>query len=157
MRFGRVNDVRKFFNLALKARILGNCVLPDLVGIGSKIDVVVRGVVEHAGAFVVEVDDNGFVIIFEECLVGADDFSVLKKTRADAGTQENKAFDAFCGQEGVAEDLLGFLTDAVNPSGALHEANNRPGQVVVHDDGAVLQILALAQDIGADENAQLIA
>ena len=65
----------------------------------------------------------------------------------DAGTQENKAFDAFCGQEGVAEDLLGFLTDAVTPSGTLHEANNRPGQVVVYDDRTVLQILAFAQDI----------
>ena len=74
--------------------------------------------------------------------------------RGHAGIDQS--FYAFCGEEGVTQNLLGFLTDSVNPSGALYEANNRPRQIVVHDDGAVLQILALTQDIGADEDAQLL-
>ena len=50
-----------------------------------------------------------------------------------------------------------LLADAVDAAGALDQANDRPGQVVVDDDRAVLQVLALAQHVGGDQHAQFVA
>ena len=51
---------------------------------------------------------------------------------------------------------FGLLADAVDAAGALDQADDRPGQVVVDDDGAVLQVLALAEHVGGDQHAQLL-
>ena len=40
--------------------------------------------------------------------------------------------------------LLGLLADAVHAARPLDQADDRPRQVVVDDDGAVLQVLAFA-------------
>jgi hypothetical protein len=48
------------------------------------------------------------------------------------------------------------LPNAVYAAGALDEPDNRPGQIEVDDDGAVLEVLPLAEDVRRDEDAQLI-
>ena len=43
----------------------------------------------------------------------------------------------------MAENLLCLLPDAVDAARTLDETDNGPGQVVIHDDMGVLEILAL--------------
>ena len=66
------------------------------------------------------------------------------------------SLDAVGRQERVAEDLLGLLADAVDAAGSLDEPDDGPGQVVVDDDRAVLEVLAFAEDVGGDQDAQFL-
>ena len=66
------------------------------------------------------------------------------------------AFHAVGGQEGVAEDLVRFLPDAVYSAGPLDQADDGPGEVVVDDDGAVLEVLAFAEDVGGHQHADFL-
>ena len=47
-----------------------------------------------------------------------------------------------------------LLPDAVDATGPLDQADDRPRQVVVDDDGAVLKVLAFAEHIGGHQNPQ---
>ena len=115
------------------------------------------GIVEDAGFFGEEVADEGVVLlVLEKGFVGADDLGVFVQALADARAQADEALDAIGGQEGVAEDLLGLLPDAVHAARALDEADDGPRQVEVHDDGGVLKVLAFAEDIGGDKDAEFI-
>ena len=96
------------------------------------------------------------LLILEEGLVGADDLGVLAEAVPDAVAEVDDALNAVGGQEGVAENLFGLLPDAVDAASALDESDDGPGQIVVDDDGAVLEVLALAEDVGCDEDAQLL-
>ena len=58
------------------------------------------------------------------------------------------------GQEGIAQNVVRLLPDAVHAAGSLNQADNGPRQVVIHDDGAVLKVLPFAQDVGGDEDAE---
>ncbi len=52
----------------------------------------------------------------------------------------------------VCEDGLAIQrSEAVHPADALHDAHRVPRQVVVHDGGGVLQVHALARDVGRDQ------
>ena len=95
-------------------------------------------------------------LILKEGLVRADDFGVLLQALPHARAQADDALDAIGRQEGVAEDGVGLLADAVHAAGALDQADDGPGQIVVDDDGAVLEVLAFAEDIGGDEHAQFV-
>ena len=92
----------------------------------------------------------------KEGFIGADHFGILVKSCPYAGAQPDQPFDSLGGEEGVAEDVLRLLANAVDAAGALDEADDGPGQVVVDDDGAVLKVLAFAEHIGGDEDAQLL-
>ncbi|SHV95877.1 Uncharacterised protein [Mycobacteroides abscessus subsp. abscessus] len=59
-------------------------------------------------------------------------------------------------EKGIQQDSLGLLANAVDTAGTLDESDDRPRQVVVHDDVSVLQVLALAEDICRDKDPQLI-
>ena len=138
-------------------RVAVGGVLPDLVGVGGEIDFGVGVAVEDAGLLVVEIEEFlPLALVLEEGFIGADDLSVLVQALADARAQANDALDAIGGQERVAEDLLGLLADAIHAARALDQADDGPRQIVVDDDGAVLQVLAFAQDIGGDQHAQLV-
>ena len=56
----------------------------------------------------------------------------------------------------MAENLLRLLPYAVNAARTLDEPDDGPGQVVVDDDVAVLEVLALAEHVGGDEDAKLL-
>ena len=73
-------------------------------------------------------------VAFEEALVRADDLAVLSQPLHHAFAQVDDALDAVFGQEGVAADDLGSLADAVDAPRPLRQADDSPGQVVVHDD-----------------------
>ena len=45
-------------------------------------------------------------------------------------------------KEGVGENLCGLLTDTIHATGALDQTDDGPRQVEVHDDGAILEVLA---------------
>ena len=55
----------------------------------------------------------------------------------------------------MAEYLLGRLADTVNTAGPLDEPDDGPGKIVVHHDGAVLEVLAFAQHVGRHQDPQL--
>ena len=59
-------------------------------------------------------------------------------------------------QERVAEDRVGLLADAVDAAGPLNQADDRPGEIVVDDDRAVLEVLAFAEDVGGQHDAQFV-
>ena len=99
---------------------------------------------------------GALVFVLEERLVRANHFGVLLQTLADSGAKADEPFHALGGEERIAEDFVGFLADAIYPPGALDEADDGPGQVVVHDDGAVLQILAFAEHVRGDQDANLL-
>ena len=96
----------------------------------------------------VDVDDGLVVVAFKEGLVGADDFGVFIQAAAYFGTEGDDGFKSVGGEKAVAEDFGGLLADAVDAAGALDETDDRPREVVVDDDGAVLEVLAFAEDVG---------
>ena len=96
------------------------------------------------------------LLILEESFIRADDFRVLVQPLAHAGAETDETLDAVGGQKRVAEDFLRFLPDAVHAARALDQTDNGPGQIEVHDDGGVLEVLSFAQDIGGDENAEFL-
>ena len=153
-----VDDVGEGRDLALERRIVVDGVLPDLVGVGGQVDVAVGVAVEDARLLVVEIDQDPIVaVVFEERLVGADHLGVLAQAGADAAAQADDALDAVGREEGVGEDLLGPLADPVDAAHPLDEPDDRPGQIVVDDDAGVLEVLALGEDVGGQEDAQLVA
>ena len=60
------------------------------------------------------------------------------------------------GQEGIAENLFRFLADAIHAARALDEADDGPGQIEIHDDGGILEVLAFAEDVGGDQHAEFL-
>ena len=70
--------------------------------------------------------------------------------------QVQQRFQFRFGEEVVNADFGVRTADAVDAAIALHEADRVPGQVVVDDDAAVLEVLALRENVGADENVDLL-
>ncbi len=66
--------------------------------------------------------------------------------------QVEQRFEFRLGEHVVDADLGVWAADAVDAAVALDEADRVPGQVVVDDDAAVLEILALGQNVSADED-----
>ena len=96
------------------------------------------------------------MLVFKERLVGAHHLGVFLQALLNAGAQADQALDTFGRQEGVAANLFGFLADAVNATGTLDEANDGPGQVEVDHHAAVLQVLSLGQNVGANQDANFV-
>ena len=153
---GGVDDGGHLFDRFLEGGVAVGGVVPDLIGVGGEIDLGVVVAVEDTGLFVVEVVNGAGVFVLEKGFIGADDLGILIKSCANAGAQPDQTFDALGRQERVAEDVLRLLANAVDAAGALDEADDGPGQVVVDDDGTVLEVLAFAEYVGGDEHAQLL-
>ena len=94
------------------------------------------------------------LFVLEKSFIGADDLGVFAQALADPRAQPDKPFDAICRHKGVTKNLLGFLADTVHAARALDEADDGPGQIEVHHDGGVLEVLAFAEDIGGDQHAE---
>ena len=60
------------------------------------------------------------------------------------------------GEHIVDHDRLVGTADAINAAVSLHEADRVPRQVVVDGDPAVLEVLALGQHVGADQDVDLV-
>ena len=56
----------------------------------------------------------------------------------------------------MAQNLLRLLPDAVHPTCPLNDSDDGPGQVVVHDNMAVLKVLTLAQHVSGDKDAKFV-
>ena len=84
--FCGIDDGRQVFDFLFEGWVGRDCVFPDLVGIGGKVDVGFVGAVEDAGFFVVEVENGSLVFVFEECFVRADHFGIVAKAQSRAGT-----------------------------------------------------------------------
>ena len=157
MRLGGIDHVGQGRNDLLQLGVAVDGVLPDLVGVGSQVHLGVLVAVQDAGLLGEQVADDLVVpVVLKEGLIGADDFGVLLQALADAGAQADDPFNAVGRQEGVAEDLLGLLADAVHAAGALDKPDDRPGQIVIDDDGAVLEVLAFAEHVGGDQDAKFV-
>jgi len=61
------------------------------------------------------------------------------------------------GEEVVNADFGVRAADAVDAPVALNQANRIPGQIVVDDEAAVLEVLAFRENVRADENVDLLA
>ena len=104
----------------------------------------------------IQVEHRLLVVVFEERLVGPDHLGVLVETNPHAGPQPQQALDPLGRQKGIAQDVARPLADAVDAARALNQADDRPRQIVVHHDGAVLQILSFAEHVGGQQHAQLV-
>ena len=98
----------------------------------------------------------GHRLVLEKGFIGTHNLGVLGQALADAGAKPDEALDAFGGQERVAEDRVGALADAVHSAGALNQPDDRPGQVEVHNNGTILKVLALAEDVGRQNDAEFV-
>ena len=154
---GRIDDRRKPRDRLQQRRVRVDRILPYLIRVGSEIDLRIRLTVQNAGVLVVEINKFlALALVFEECFVGSDDFGVFLEPLANARSQLDQALHSVSRQEGVAEDFLGGLADAIDTSRTLDESDNRPGQIVVHKDRAILKVLALAEHVGCDQDAQFV-
>jgi hypothetical protein len=151
MGLGGIDDGWQVRNGFLQRGVAINRVLPDLVSVGGKVDFAVLIAVKNPGAFIVKIENRrGVVVAFKKCLVGSDDFGILGEPLPYAIADADDALDAVGRKEGVAENLTGLLANTVNATRALDEANDCPGQIEVHDYRTILEVLALAEDVGGD-------
>ena len=105
----------------------------------------------------IEIDHNLIVpVVFKEMLIRADNFRVFLQAPPDPHSKPNDSLHTIGREKGIAEYLFGFLADAVHAARALDQPDNGPGQVEVHDNGAVLEVLAFAQHVRGDEDAQFV-
>src|SRR6267378_2381267 len=87
-------------------------------------------------------------VVFEKRLVRANHFCILGKPLANARAKTDDPLDALSRKKRITKYLLGPLSDAVHAAGTLHQSNDCPWQVIVHNNETVLQVLAFAEDIG---------
>lgn len=57
----------------------------------------------------------------------------------------------------MAEDSIRTLADTIHAPRPLDEPDDRPGQVVIDDDCAILKVLAFRKYIGGNEHAEFVA
>lgn len=100
--FCGIDDGRQVFDFLFERWVGRDCVFPDLVGVGGKVDFGFVVAVEDAVFFVVEVENGSLVFVFEECFVRADYFGIVAEARTDAGAKLEEMFHFVCGQEGIA-------------------------------------------------------
>ena len=131
-------------------------VLPDLVGIGGEVHLALVRDIQGVRPLVVQVQQRADpLLLLEESLVGPDHLGVLPQPREHAAAQADDPLHPLRGQEAVDQDPLGALSNAVNAARPLDQPDDRPGQVVVHYDVAVLQVLPLREHIGRHQYPQL--
>ena len=66
-------------------------------------------------------------------------------------TQINLLFNSLVSDQ-VHVHSVRLLADTVDTTSTLDDPDDRPGQVVVHDDVAVLQVLAFREHIGSNKD-----
>ena len=153
---GGIHHRRQVLYRLRERRVRRGGVPPDLPGVRGEVDVRLVAAVENACLLVVQVEYRLLVLVLEERLVGPDHLGVLAEARPHAGAEPEQALDPLGRQERITQDVARPLADAVHAAGALDQADDRPRQVVVHHDGAVLQVLALAEHVGGHQHAQLV-
>ena len=126
--------------------------LADGVGLAL---VLVKLVLGRERALVEVVEEVDFLVVAEEPLVGAEGGGVVAEPLPDALAQADRLLDLLV-RDQVDEDLVGLLADAVDTAGALDDPDDRPRQVVVDDDVGVLEVLALGQDVGGDQDVDRV-
>src|SRR6185436_5185725 len=62
---------------------------------------------------------------------------------------------SFRGEKRIAKNAFRLLANSIDASGALNQPDNGPRQIVVDDDGTVLQVLAFAKNVGGEQDAKL--
>src|SRR6056297_93510 len=100
---GGIHCVRQVFDLANEAGVGIGGILPDLPGVGRKIDFFVFFIIQNAALFVVQIEDHATVLLglIEEGFVSADDFGILLQSLANPLAKANQLFHALGGQEGI--------------------------------------------------------
>ena len=78
------------------------------------------------------------------------------KPATDPRAQAKEIFHAVGRKKGIAQDLLGFLSDPVDAARALDEADDGPRQIVIHDDVGILEVLPFAEDVGRQKDADFL-
>src|ERR1043166_9830176 len=88
------------------------------------------------------------LLVLEKRFIRADNLGVFMEALAHAGAETDESLNTFRWQKGIAENFFGALANAVHATSALNEADDRPGQIVIYDDGSVLKILTFAKNVG---------
>ena len=101
------------------------------------------------------VEDLDLVVCAEELLVGAERLRRRAEPGADALAQADLLLDLVV-RDQVDVHGVGLLPDAVHAAGALDEPDDRPGQVVVDDDVAVLEVLPFGEDVRGDQDVDRV-
>src|ERR1700692_1965950 len=56
----------------------------------------------------------------------------------------------------MAINRICFLPNAVYTTGPLNQTDDRPRQVIIHDDGTVLEVLPLAEYVGCQQDPEFV-
>src|SRR5262249_54144746 len=93
VRLGRVDDVGQLLDRLLQAGVGGDGVVPDLIGVGREVDLVVGLAVEQPRFLGVQVVQGGRGIRLEEGLVGPYHLGVFAQPVANPLPQANDPVD----------------------------------------------------------------
>ena len=157
MRFGRVDHIGEISNDLLQRWVTVDGIFPDLEGIRAQIHFRVRVAIENTSFLREQITDGLIVaVVLKKGFVCANHLGIFLQPLPHAGTQADNAFDPIGRQKRVAQDGLGLLADAVHTASPLHQANDGPGQVIVHHDRCILQVLAFAQYVGSYEDVEFL-
>ena len=55
----------------------------------------------------------------------------------------------------MEEILINLLTNAIDTTGTLNQADDRPGQVVIDNDVSILEVLSFGENIRRNQNSKL--
>ena len=149
-----IDHVRQSLYPLLERGVVLRGALPDLERLRGEVHLAVVLLVEDARLLVEDVLQV-LLVALEEHLVGADRLGVGVDAVVQAVAEADHLVDALLGKERVAVHLGRLLPDAVHAARALDEADDGPGEVVVHHDVGVLQVLALRQHVRRHHHARL--
>src|SRR5438552_2076289 len=94
----------------------------------------------------------GVHVVFEECFICADDFGIFFETLPYALSESDKSFYAVSWEKGIAIDGVRLLTYTIYTASSLDQADNGPWDIVIDDDGGVLQVLAFTQHVSGNQD-----
>ena len=97
------------------------------------------------------------LVALKENFVAAHDTCVLVDTVVEASAQVDDVFHAVGREKRVTENFVALLSDTVHTSCTLDKPDDSPRQVEIDDNVRILQVLTLAEHVGGNQNACLLA
>jgi len=95
-------------------------------------------------------------VVLKKGFICANHLGIFLQPLPHAGTQADNAFDPVGRQKRVAQDGLGLLADAVHTASPLHQADDGPGQIIIHHDRHILQVLPFAQYVSSNKDVEFL-
>ena len=95
-------------------------------------------------------------VVFKECLIRSNDLCIFLQPRTDARAEANNTLNAISRQEGITDNIFSLLAYPIYTASALDKPYNSPWKVVVYNNGAVLKVLAFAENVRCNDNTKFL-